>query len=455
MHLIVKDYLNRKAWVYLGSWLGHLLVTMFMWQQQKVMVLALVAGGGAFLLMFELMQRGGSAPRTLLSLPVSAGQLAKSWRFVALEFPALIFFVALVIGAVLAKLSGIDQNLSWERFCIMALVQTLLLGVMFLALTGFHTGIQPAMTWQDRIRNYAASTLWGLSIPGAFILTNFLPSDFSGVNRGHLVAGGLMLIATVAGWFRAEVLVRNRTRRQGTGGIPRTLPRRGDQPNRDKKSWTGFGGLPWFVFKFGRHIGLIALAILFFNWLGIEWFNRTVGSSRNYPRNFGQAAFVIPVLALVFSFSILNLLRSLRAMPISLIQLTNLLVFASLILGMAFQILTAGIYFLLFGEFPELLTVVAGLTSCSVVLLALPVFLKFGFRLWAFVAICVIVPMSMIFGTPSDYRIWRVLSEDGKLLLCGIVFVFAASTSWILSHQLLKKSRPWRAGIFNAPIQRR
>ena len=226
------------------------------WQKKDYFMPVGVLGGSAFLLMFEFMRGGGA--RTLLSLPVTSKDVARAWRFVALEFPSALFLVALGISMLLSWLFEPTWLLNFERFLILGLFQTLLLGTVFFGLTGIPVAPADQRGVKDQIRGAFYGLLWGFSIPGTFLLSELMPSGFGDFTHWHWLVGGCLLGMTVAGWLRAEDLALKRVQQLGRA-TPSTASTTPSPPE------SGFGGVPYLCFIFARRTGLMGVAIILLN----------------------------------------------------------------------------------------------------------------------------------------------------------------------------------------------
>jgi len=123
---IARDYLKRKRWYYGIGFVVQVIAAAAAFGSKNAPPIPIgVLGGSAFVLLFDMIRGGGTGTgRTLLSMPVTAQQVARVWRYVTIQFPAMIFLGALVIGFVLALFFG-DIRPTLDLFVIFAVLQTL------------------------------------------------------------------------------------------------------------------------------------------------------------------------------------------------------------------------------------------------------------------------------------------------------------------------------------------
>ena len=175
--MIIRDYLTRKRWYLIAGFIIHLIAMTGCWWMGTPIFLG-IFGGSAFILMSELQRGGNAVTRTMLSLPVTAAQLGRCWRFVGLSFPVVLFLIALLLSAVIGAALG-ARYLTTEFFFLIAISQTLFLGLTYFALTGMpgqpRTG---ASIWQ-RFQDIFFGLIWGFSIPAAVFLSQAIPRHVS------------------------------------------------------------------------------------------------------------------------------------------------------------------------------------------------------------------------------------------------------------------------------------
>ena len=102
---IIRDYLTRMRWYFGGGFIFHLAAMSACWWLGNPILLG-IYGGSAIILMCELQHGGNTTTRTMLSLPVTADQLARCWRWVGLEFPVILFLLTLLLSAAIGAAFG-------------------------------------------------------------------------------------------------------------------------------------------------------------------------------------------------------------------------------------------------------------------------------------------------------------------------------------------------------------
>ncbi|MEY3898296.1 MAG: hypothetical protein RLZZ214_3817, partial [Verrucomicrobiota bacterium] len=264
--MIIRDYLTRKRWYFVIGFIIHLIAMTGCWWMGAPMFLG-IYGGSSIILMFELQRGGNATARTLLSLPVTAAQLARCWRFVGLEFPVALFLIPLLLGSLIGAAFG-APHLTAEFLLLTAVSQTLFLGILFFALTGVPGHPRSGATLRQRVIDGVFAIIWGGSMSGIMLLSMATPRHFADLDRGRMIAGILLAVATVAGWFRADTLVRNRAARPGNG-VRKTEEL---SPARNSREWQRFGAMPFLCLRFGSLTLSLIMVILLIERFAMGWF---------------------------------------------------------------------------------------------------------------------------------------------------------------------------------------
>jgi len=201
---------------------------------------------------------------------------------------------------------------------IFCLSNFLTFGTMFFALTGLPRAGADYGDLAGRIRGCFFGSLWGLSFTGWLFFQRITVSFISGL--------ALLLAAvcvTILGWFRAELLVRERAMRLATSPVPRT---KSATPSR---SADGFGGLAFlaqniFVRMAGMGVAMFAVFAIVLPLINGFSFNSA-------PTDYMGDSF--PIFAFQFlwimTFQIAGFtmhVRYLRTMPVSATKLAAMLV---------------------------------------------------------------------------------------------------------------------------------
>ncbi|MGI9240497.1 MAG: hypothetical protein ACR2RV_06830 [Verrucomicrobiales bacterium] len=445
---IIRDYLGRKYWYYLAGAIIHLACAYATGWTNHVSLIGAI-GGSAFILMFELMRGGNATARTLLSLPVTPSQLARAWRFVALTLPIILYFVVLLVGSLLSlKMGGNLVNI--ERFIILAVTQTGMIGTAFFALTGIPAQPSQGVGFAQGLRNAFFGMLWGFSIPALMFAVSLTPPNFAAITPGHALAGIFLVSATIAAWFRAEALVMRRASRPGS-----TLARVAEKPGSSARAmpWRGFGGMPYFFRRFGLANTVIFAFMVCISWFGMDIFLKlssgsgTGGVSTDIRDT--QLGMFIPMIGLIAMLQLIPSLRVIRTMPRRLSTVTSCLVFWPLALtsalGLAAYLMHMRLYRVEFDMAAYLNSLVAG----SLILLGIPLVLRFGLKVSTMVPIILLISVSQ--GLNLLVRdVFKVdLLVHWPYLLALILITICAV--WCLTYMSLRSAYPWRGNLLKLP----
>lgn len=438
--LLIRDHLSRKRFYYLGGLVLHLGLMTACWWVRPVNLIGIL-GGSALLLSLDPSRNGAGLARTLLSMPVTAGQLARCWRFATFTLPALAGLVILGISAVIAV--GFHAPF-WNLggFAIIAFTQTVILGMLLFMLTGFPAQAGPGDSVGRRIGNACFGVVWGFSYPAIIFFSQDIPRKWAEVSPPHIAVGLLLGAATVAGFLRVDQLVIRRMARAGTG-IPRRV-KTGMQPG----ACGGFGALPYLLLRSGTFLLAMVVLMLAFNWVFLTLLRV---SSRSTPSTV-SITFFIPFISLFTAQYLSSQLRVLRTLPLGRDALTHLLVLWPLVL-VAISLAAGGlINRVFFGTpFGTGANWIIPLTTAILTGLMLPLILRFGMRYWTIFAI--IFPamfISSLLGGP-------LMKLQDPALLGGLLVAALAvlAAEWITCFHLLASPHPWRAGALKWPGQNR
>ncbi len=454
-HSVAIDYLKRKWWIFTLAAIFHFCFTFTGWESGEkkggVMMLMSIGGGSAFLLLFELMRGNGAIPRTLLSLPMRARDLARTWRFLGLEFPVLLFLGVLLLSALVPVVFEPGAGFPFQQFMVAAFVQTALLGTIFFALTGIPITHFPSspMDWAKQI---FFGFLFGLSIPGSMFLVEWLPANWNDVSLAHLLVGLALAAATLAGWLRADVLVRNRIARSKRGG---SSIKQGeiDSSSKGRVLWTKSGGTLFFLLHFGRNVGIMGLIILTSNWVLMSIFVRMQGTENAADKylNQPQTETFVPIVVLILCMQMITQIRALRSLPISRAGLTNLMILATAGFGLMFWAVATAVH-AAWSQFPpQWVKLPSTVSSLVILLFCVPVFLRFGYRLISFI----FLPVLMIGVQMEKFATLSKVPEGMMLIIYGCTIVFGGAAVWALTYFMLGTKYPWREGVLKGPFQQR
>ena len=426
---IIRDYLTRMRWYFAGGFIIHLAAMTGCWWMGRPIMLG-IYGGSAIILMFELQRGGNATTRTMLSLPVTADQLARCWRWVGLEFPVILFLLTLLLGAAFGTAFG-APHLTAEFLLLVAISQTLTLGVLYFALTGVPGQPRPGASLWQRAQDVFFGLIWGLSMPAFIFISMAVPRHFADLDRAQIIAGLLLAVATVAGWFRADILVRNRAARPGTAV-------RNPSPVLRVGEWKRFGAMPFLALRQGSLTLSLIMTILLIQWFAIEWLISGAKPQTTFVKS--QIGLMAIMTVFMTLCNLLGQLRVLRTMPIRPRVLTHWLVFWPLGLAMIVWLLAQMISSLLDGAPIEWHRFGQSLVGAVFMAILLPLTLRFGLKVWIILPVMMFASVissagSFLFGGISEIH-------NGWWAVASVTFL---ATVWWISYRLLGTLHPWRA----------
>jgi hypothetical protein len=273
---------------------------------------------GAMLLSFD-MQRGFT--RSILIMPLTAKQVGQAWWWVAVGLPAAA--ITLTTALMFTLSSCWRQDWSGLPGCAFLCLSNLLtLGVGFYALTGLPRAGASFSDWGSRLRGYLFGGLWGISYAGWIVFQNMALNFKTGL--GLLVAA---ICLTIMGWFRAELLVRERA---GTVAGSSALRVKSANPSRSTEGYGGLAFLAQNIFTRMVYMGVWMFAAFAIILPLMNTFTR--GSAKvdfmgdTFPIFSFQFLWVMTFQVAAFTMNI----RYLRTMPVSSTKLAGMLVFTTL-----------------------------------------------------------------------------------------------------------------------------
>lgn len=319
MKNILLDHFRRWWWVWgigiiavIGMAIGACMPENAVRRQSLFPVILFL---GPFLLSFDL-SRGHA--RALLSMPVTVRETARTWWLATVAIPSLV--LAILTGLVYALIEVMHPgSVSYLTPLNYWLLNSLLLGVMFFALTGLPSR-QGGTGGLNQIRAYIFGGLWGILFGGWYLFNNFVSIE----KASGLGVCALAGILTVIGWFRAETMVMERA---GLQGLAATSPATA-KPWRGREGYGGLRYLLGAVFQRFVLIGLwmFLMCSIFFWLMGLA----TELHAGSHADSFSFVGLFSFQLLWIMSFQILPVvfhLRVLRTLPVSATQLASLLVF--------------------------------------------------------------------------------------------------------------------------------
>ena len=316
MKKIILDYFCRWWWVWI---LGAVAQSIICWftvstaeAPSNFLFFPYAYFIGAFPLFFDL--RHGHT-RAILTLPVSIKRVALAWRLLAIGVPALMLASFGFLSAGISFLCHTNGNFHFEWLEMNCVFDTLWLGASFFILTGLNTGV--ATNWWEQTRNSIFGALWGLSIGGGFLFCQNIAQNHFKMNL-MLILGSVL---SVAGWFRAEYLVRQRAGFRSASQPPAKRPAQ-------YKISKGFNGIPLLLTLILTRTLLIWLGMTAF----MAFFAVFQGQATSPEKFFHDTVPVITngftfwFIIVIQTFPILTHLRLLRTLPLSSTNLAILLI---------------------------------------------------------------------------------------------------------------------------------
>ncbi len=431
---IIRDYLTRKRWYSLAGLLIHLVATTSCWWTGTPVLLG-VFGGSAFILMFELQSAGNATTRTMLSLPVTANQLARCWRLVALDLPVVLFLIPLAVGAAIGAAYRAPY-LTGEFFGLIALAQSLFLGIFYFVLTGLPGVPRTGASFWRRAQDIFFGLLWGLSIPAVMMLSTAIPRHFADFGKGGISAVILLAMGSVAGWFRADVLVRERAARPGSGERKINHP----APAAAARAWQRFGALPYLCLQFGTTTLAMLLVMLLMQRFVFFWL--TADATRGNALLRSQMGMFVMITTYISFSQLLGQLRVLRTLPLRTSTLTSSLLVWPLGLGVLMGLLAQGLFWLIDGVPFDWRLFGQSVLGVVFITAMLPLSLRFGFRVWT------LMPVMMLGAFLSSFPLLLrggYLDNHWAWLLAAGLATFLGGVWWS-AYRLLDSPHPWRAG---------
>jgi hypothetical protein len=259
-----------------------------------------------------------------------------------------------------------------------------------------------------------------------------------------MIAAILLGVGTITGWFRADILVRNRTARPGTGS------RRSEKlsPAQNERERKRVGAMTFFCLRFGLLALTIIMTILLIQWFAMGLFNS--GLKLLIISGKSQIGLMTMLTVFMMHCSLLGQLRVLRTVPIKTSALTNWLLFWPLGLAMITWLMAQLLFSLLNGspiEWNFFGQTMIGAISMAILL---PLTLRFGLKVWA------ILPVMMFAAIASSAGRFMLggLSEvpASGWIIGSVVFLVGI---WWITYRLLGSHYPWRANAMKGLVAAR
>lgn len=283
---------------------------------------------GAILLNFDL-QRG--VARTVVSLPLTARQIGRSWWVATIPVPAVGLAGLLFLGAWVFHCFHPDKNLPVERLGLASLFVLPWLGTTFASIYGLNQDIFG--TLRQRISTIFFSWLAIIMLFGGMLtLQN---ASKQPLKFGVYMGLGALLI--VAGWFRAERFVLGRASYRLPVARHKGLPKSLRLPG-------GYGGIPFLISTtfsrvFLMGLAMVTLMVLLTSWEGLGVLRQQSITILAMMGSFMTCWFLVifPLIQLV------RQLRFLRTLPISATHLAAVIILLATLPLVALGILLAAV----------------------------------------------------------------------------------------------------------------
>ena len=432
--LIIRDYLGRKKWYYLTGLLIHSGCMLGCWWSRTAMFIGLMMCSSV-LLFYEINRGGNAMTRTLLSLPLNARQLGRSWRFATFVFPTLAGLVIVCLGAVAAAWFDAPY-LTATRFLAIVVSETLLLGTLFYALTGIPAQQAGSVSPGQRVINGFFTILWGLCYFAVFYFPREFPVNAKDIGPFQWTLLILMTGATVAGWFQAPSMVIKRAGRAAPGKPANTEL----SGTLNTRQWEGFGGIPFFLSRFGRTQAIAIVSMISIFWIFLTFAGMMKGGRSQPP--VGMFISFSCYFAIIVT---LPQLRSLRSMPLSRTHLTHVMVFWPVLTATAAGFfMSVASALILHGPSPAA-SWISVIPTAVIATGVLPLLLRFGMRVWA-ASIAMMLPA--IAGVLINEPFRKTLAQADTMVWLAVGCCVFLAIIWKMSYHLLGSPHPWRANAF-------
>jgi hypothetical protein len=432
MKRLILDHFRRWCWLLAVSGMLILWIGWFVAKFQDNnfcswgFILALSAG--AILLSFDL-QRGFA--RAVAMLPLTAGQIGRSWWLATVAIPAIALSMLLLLGAGFFYYCHTNESFPWGRLAMTSLFNLLWLGIIF-------TCVVPRSdvygNRRQRVRSCFVGTLPALMIfGGLFFFQDAAKKPFQ---SAIFLGAGVWL--TLVGWFCAERFVLGRA-------SFRLAAMQSNDPRGQHRAPGGYGGIAFLIRILFVRIFLIGLAVLLIMPLMIVLQGRLKSWHQAIETLLGGMGNGLPFCFVIFFMLIPSLmqLRFLRTLPIPATRLAIVLIAMALLPLIALGALMVGFAGWALGT-PTAIMV----SKCYVFILA-PVSLSVFFAVWRGVGIQTYALMLLF--TTMGFQIvplWLQVFFHYREIPFGLAVTFAAVcvlSSFLLTRgALIHSSRAYR-----------
>ncbi len=445
---IVIDYIRRYWWTFfvggtLQVYAGYLLTN-----YQYFTSIGFIFGAG-FLLGFEILRGDKSITRTLLTLPVSASELSSIWRILGLLLPIVFYFTTFSIG--LLWTDGEESNyLIFSNISIYLFIQFGILGLIFYSLTGVveyrGSSNMSAMTVKGVFFTFLwCSMLVGSALCGLLIRWK-TSAGASEEPEVYIITWLVLFIVTIAGFFRADILVANRYLLLN---VEEPVAEIDEDENDSEKTWRGIGDLRYLIggtsaLMFAGFFALVSASWVFVNLLEAR-------DRFNSHMSFGdqvQMNLILPFIGLAVILQVLPILRPLRTLPVKLDSLSSLLIFWPFCLMAALAGSCMAVNSVINGISMNWENYLFSITGGAITLFFVPFVLRFGANFFTLVvSVSFTIFTSLFVNVTLRTNRWTDLEAHFNLSLLLLIILIL---TWGLSHLVLRSSHPWKSGHFSS-----
>jgi hypothetical protein len=346
MKRLILDHFRRWWWILaLGAvfaFVQGLIIADNAKYAFEFFILLLALWTGANLLNFDL-QRG--VIRAVAVLPLTAGQIGRSWWLATVAIPAIMLAALLFLGAGTFCHFDPDKVFPADRLAMASLFTLLWLGSLFTTI--FPTPGFYGNGWK-RVRTNSLSGLSMMMLFGSMIFCQ----DMSKKTLKLAIFLGVGVLLTVVGWLRAERFVLGRA-------SFRVAALQYKDPHGQHHAPGGFGGIPFLVsttcIRIFLHIAaMVALMALLWQWHGPQ---------HQGFESFAMLGSLMSCWLIIFYQlkPVLWQLRSLRTLPVSATSLAAVMIAITILPLIALGALVTGVAGLSLGT-PAALTALKSYT---------------------------------------------------------------------------------------------
>jgi len=375
--------------------------------------------------MFDL-QRGGV--RTLTILPLTAKQIGRALWLASVLLPAL---ALLVIGFLMFFIfsSVTNRTISLEACLTNWIISALYLGAIFVARTLMTTKM-PA-TLIDRIRTILPNLLFAFAVFGLL----FMQMQTLTKTKATLIFI-VYLILSVAGWFRAERIILQRT------GI-RFAAQSSNNKNAQYKVPQGFGGLPYLAHRIFFQTILIGLAIATWMtpWMSFFHFSHEQNHAQSIVSMIDGGSIPYVFVLLFFISPVIFQLRVLRTLPISPSVIAATLIFLPVVSVAAVGVIVIALASFVAGEvaIPPAINGFLMLGAKAAGMVCLIVWRGLDAATYIFMFLMMISGSLISLGLTLIFHL-GTKEQEHPLWMYLTVFFLCVTASFALTRRLLTKS---------------